>query len=203
MLEQESLRIAVIAGSTRPERHADAVARWVIEQATAWSATATDQPTPRFELVDLADHPLPFLDEPLPAVFGQYERVHTQEWAATIGAFDGYVFVVPEYNRSIPGVLKNAIDFLHGEWNDKVAGFVGYGADAAGARAVEHLRLVMGELQVADVRAHVLLSGFDDFADDGRPTPRAHAVEQLETMVGQLVSWGTALRGVRSAVALR
>ncbi|SHM23680.1 NADPH-dependent FMN reductase [Cryptosporangium aurantiacum] len=192
-MESAPLRIAVIAGSTRPDRKSRAVARWVTNRAAASPAD--------FVLVDLADHPLPFLDEPLPAIHGSYAHPHTRAWAALIDSFDAYVFVVPEYNRSIPAVLKNALDFLHAEWRDKAAGFVGYGADASGARAVEHLRLIMGELQVADVRSHVLLSAFTDFDRDGAPRPPEHAEAQLHTMLEQLLSWGTALRSVRTETA--
>ena len=88
---------------------------------------------------------------------GQYSKPHTNAWAAKIASFDGYVFVTPEYNHGISGALKNAIDFLYREWNNKVAGFVSYGG-AGGARAVEQLRLVMAELQIANVRTQVLLS---------------------------------------------
>ncbi len=92
-------------------------------------------------------------------MMGQYTHEHTKKWSEKIGSFDAYVFVTPEYNHGTSGALKNAIDYLYKEWVNKAAGFVGYGA-AAGARAVENLRLVMGELQVADVRAQVGLSLF-------------------------------------------
>jgi NAD(P)H-dependent FMN reductase len=105
------------------------------------------------------DFDLPLLDEPVPPSMGQYSQPHTKAWAAKIDSFDGYVFVTPEYNHGISGALKNAIDFLYREWNNKAAGFVGYGS-AGGVRAVESLRLVMGELQVADVRNQVMLSLF-------------------------------------------
>ena len=88
----------------------------------------------------------PLLDEPVPPSMGQYSKPHTKAWAAKIASFDGFVFVTPEYNHGISGALKNAIDFLYAEWNNKAAGFVGYGS-AGGARAVEQLRLVMGELR--------------------------------------------------------
>src|SRR5256714_15056328 len=98
----------------------------------------------------------------MPPIMGQYSKPHTKAWAAKIGSFDGYVFVTPEYNHGTSGALKNAIDFLYKEWNNKAAGFVGYGS-ALGARAVEHLRLVMGGLQGAYVRAQVGLSLFTEF----------------------------------------
>src|SRR5258706_8934944 len=98
----------------------------------------------------------------MPPVMGQYSKPHTKAWAAKIGSFDAYVFVTPEYNHSISGALKNAIDFLFAEWNNKAAGFVSYGG-ASGARAVEHLRLVLAEVQIATLRQPGLLSTFTHF----------------------------------------
>src|SRR5437879_5892931 len=151
------LKIAIILGSTRPGRIGEAVAKWVYEIAQKRSDA-------EFELVDIKDYNLPLLDEPMPPMMGQYSQPHTKVWAAKIGSFDGYVFVTPEYNHATSGALKNAIDFLYKEWVNKAAGFVSYGS-ALGARAVENLRLVMGELQVADVRAQVGLSLFTDFEE--------------------------------------
>src|SRR6187401_3809123 len=149
------IKIAVIIGSTRPGRNGEAVAKWVYEIARK----RTDA---EFELVDIKDFNLPLLDEPVPPIMGQYSKPHTKKWAAKIASFDGYVFVTPEYNHGISGALKNAIDFIYAEWNNKAAGFVGYGS-AGGTRAVESLRLVMAELQIADVRNQVMLSLFTDF----------------------------------------
>src|SRR2546422_3976859 len=146
------LRIAIIRGSTRPGRNGEAVAKWVHEIAKK----RTDV---EFELVDIKDFNLPLLDEPMPPIMGQYSKPHTKAWAAKIGSFDGYVFVTPEYNHGISGALKNAIDFLFREWNDKAAGFVSYGG-AGGARAAEPLPPVMGEVQIATVRHPVLVSRF-------------------------------------------
>src|SRR3546814_13556329 len=101
-----------------------------------------------FEIVDIADFALPLLDEPLPASMGQYANEHTKVWAAKIAPFDGFVFVAPEYNHGISGALKNEIDYLSGEWHNKAAGVVSYGG-VCGARAGEHLRVVMAGLMVA------------------------------------------------------
>jgi NAD(P)H-dependent FMN reductase len=148
-------RIAIILGSTRPGRNGEAVARWVHEIAKK----RTDA---EIEFVDLKEYNLPLLDEAAPAAMKQYAHEHTKRWSAKIDSFDGFVFVTAEYNHGIPGALKNAIDYLYREWNNKAAGFVSYGG-IGGARAVEQLRLVMAELQVADVRAQVLLSLNTDF----------------------------------------
>jgi NAD(P)H-dependent FMN reductase len=182
-------KIAIIIGSTRPGRKGEDVARWVYEIA-AKRSDAT------FELVDIKDYELPHLDEIMPPSMGQYSQPHTQAWAAKIDEFDGYVFVTPEYNHSTSGALKNAIDFLYREWNNKAAGFVSYGA-VGGARAVEHLRLVMGELQVADVRNQVALSLFTDFENYTKFTPAEHHEAQVTAMLDQLVAWSEALKSVR------
>ena len=120
-MSDPAIRVAVITGSTRPNRHSDSVAEWVLGRA----ALRDDIDA---ELVDLTTVDLPIYDEPMPPIMGEYAHEHTRAWAATIEAFDAFVFVTPEYNRSIPAVLKNAIDFLYAEWNDKAAGFVSYGA---------------------------------------------------------------------------
>src|SRR3982751_1583759 len=130
-------KIAIIIGSTRPGRNGEAVAKWVYDIAKKRSDA-------EFELVDIKDFNLPLLDEPMPPSTGQYTQPHTKAWAAKIDTFDAFVFVTPEYNHGTSGALKNAIDFLFREWNNKAAGFVSYGS-AGGARAVEHLRQVMAE----------------------------------------------------------
>ena len=189
-------KIAIVTGSTRPGRNGEAVARWVLRQAQ-------QRRDAEFELVDIAEYDLPLLDEPVSAMFGRYTKPHTRAWSEKIAAFDGYVFVTPEYNHSMPGALKNAIDFLFREWNNKAAGFVSYGGGASGARAVEQLRLVMSELMVATVHAQVLLSLVTDF--DGhttfKPLPQREA--DLTTLLDQVVSWATAMRNVRSPEVTR
>jgi NAD(P)H-dependent FMN reductase len=184
------IRIAIVTGSTRPGRVNEAVARWVYEIAQKRSDA-------EFELVDIAEYHLPLLDEPVPPSRGQYSRPHTKAWAARIASFDGYVFVTPEYNHGISGALKNAIDFLSAEWNNKVAGFVSYGS-AGGARAVEHLRLVMAELMVATVRAQVMLSLLTDFENFTRFRPDARHERSLNGVFDQVIAWGNARRTVRA-----
>jgi NAD(P)H-dependent FMN reductase len=187
------VKIAVIVGSTRPGRKAEDVARWVMEIARLRSDAI-------YELVDIQDFNLPLLDEPVPPSMGQYSKPHTLKWAAKIDEYDGFVFVTPEYNHGTSAALKNAIDFLYKEWNNKAAGFVGYGS-AGGARAVEQLRLVMGELQVADVRAQVMLSLFTDFENFSTFKPAAHQEPAVTAMLDQVVSWSTALQTVRKKPA--
>jgi NAD(P)H-dependent FMN reductase len=149
-----------------------------------------------FELVDTKDFNLPLLDEPMPPIMGQYSKPHTKTWAAKIGSFDGYVFVTPEYDHGISGALKNAIDFLFAEWNNKAAGFVSYGG-ASGARAVEHLPLVLAEVQIATVRNQVLLSMFTDFENFSVFKPDARHETSVNEMFGQVIAWGGALKTLR------
>ena len=182
-------KIGIILGSTRPGRNGEAVAKWVLELASQ----RTDA---EFELVDLLDYKLPHLDEAIPASMGQYSQAHTQEWAAKIASFDGFVFVTPEYNHSTSGALKNAIDFLFAEWNNKAVGFVGYGS-VGGARAVEHLRLIAGELMLADVRAQVLLSLATDFENYSTFLPSERQEQALGAVLDQTVAWSKALEPLR------
>jgi NAD(P)H-dependent FMN reductase len=180
------LKVAIIIGSTRPGRKADAVAKWVHGIAAKRSDAA-------YEIVDIKDYNLPLLDEPVPPSLGQYSQPHTKAWSAKIASFDAYLFVTPEYNHATSGALKNAIDFLYREWNNKAAGFVSYGS-MGGARAVENLRLVMGELQVADVRAQVMLSLFTDFENFTVFKPAARHEATVSTLLDQLIAWGGAMK---------
>ncbi|WP_166663919.1 NADPH-dependent FMN reductase [Actinophytocola oryzae] len=182
--------IAVVLASTRPVRVGEAVARWVLDRA----ATRTDA---RFELVDLAEADLPPLDEPLPPALGRYTQPHTQAWAATVARYDGFLFVTPEYNHGLPGALKNALDRVYAEWNNKAAAFVSYGHDG-GVRAVEQLRPVMAALQLADVGAQVSLNLRTDFVNR-ELAPAAHQDAALATTLDQLVAWATALAPLRVA----
>jgi NAD(P)H-dependent FMN reductase len=183
------IKVAIIIGSTRPGRKAEAVAQWVYE-------IAKKRGDAEYEIIDIQDFNLPLLDEPIPPSLGQYSQPHTLAWAARIDPFDAFVFVTPEYNHGTSGALKNAIDFLYREWNNKAAGFVGYGG-AGGTRAVEQLRLVMGELQVADVRAQVRLSLLTDFENFTTFKPAPQHEGYVNTMLDQVIAWGGALKTLR------
>ncbi|HYK32861.1 MAG TPA: NAD(P)H-dependent oxidoreductase [Streptosporangiaceae bacterium] len=186
-------RIGIILGSTRPNRNGEQVAKWVYDNASRRSDA-------EFELVDLRDYPLPHLDEPLPPSMGQYQNEHTKAWADKIASFDGFVIVTPEYNHGTSGVLKNAIDYLYSEWNNKAVGFVSYGA-VGGARAAEHLRLVAGELQMADVRQQVTLSLITDFENFSVFKPGDYSRAALDTLLDQVIAWSTALAPLRQPTA--
>ena len=183
------LKIAIIVGSTRPGRKAVGVAKWAYEIARQRSDA-------EFEIVDIKDFNLPLLDEPNSPLFAQYTHEHTKRWSAKIASFDGYVFVTPEYNHATSGALKNAIDFLYNEWVNKAAGFIAYGG-TSGARAVENLRLIMAELQVATVRTQVGLSMFTDFENFTVFRPGAAQEKYVHLMLDQLVAWAGALKTVR------
>ena len=184
-----ALRIAVVLSSTRPERVGPGVAQWVMEQVAG-----RDDAT--YELVDLADQGLPLLDEPEPAASQAYTKDHTKAWSAKIASYDAFVFVFPEYNRGLPGALKNALDFLYVEWNDKAAGLVCYGS-SDGLRAAEQLKQVLGELQIATVRSQVAISTYEDMKDYSTMTPRSYHASNLDNMLGQVVRWAGALKTLR------
>jgi NAD(P)H-dependent FMN reductase len=189
MPNEQRLRVGIILGSTRPNRIGEAVAQWVHRLANARGDAD-------YELVDIKAFNLPLLDEPIPPSQGKYSQSHTKAWAAKIATFDAFVFVTPEYNHSTSGALKNAIDFLYKEWNNKAAGFVSYGS-AGGVRAVETLRLIMAELQIADVRAQVMLSLSTDFENYSTFKPASQHEGTLKMMLDQLLLWGGAMRTVR------
>lgn len=188
-MPDQMLRVAIILGSTRPGRNGEVVSRWIYE-------IAKKRNDADFELVDIKDFNLPLLDEPIPPSMGRYSKEHTKIWSAKINSFDAYVFVTAEYNHGIPGALKNAIDFLFKEWNNKVAGFVSYGG-AGGIRAVEQLRLVMAELYVATVRSQVQLSLFTDFENFTKFKPAPFQEKSANTMLDEVIAWGGALKALR------
>lgn len=182
-------KIAIITGSTRPNRINPGVAQWVTE-------LAQQRGDAEYELVDIADFDLPLYDEPMPAAYQQYTKEHTKAWAAKIAEFDGYVFVTGEYNHSVTPALANAISFLNAEWNDKAAGIVGYGS-AMGVRAIEHLRGILSELQIAHVQKTGMFSLFTDFESFSAFKPTEQQAESVTPMLDQLIVWTQALEGVR------
>ncbi|MGO4616415.1 NADPH-dependent FMN reductase [Nocardia sp. 2YAB30] len=187
------IRIGIILGSTRPNRNGPQVARWVLD-------TASRRGDAEFELIDLRDHPLPHLDEPVAPMHGPSVHAHTRAWAERIAPFDGFVVVTPEYNGGAPGVLKNAIDHLCAEWTDKAVGFVSYGA-GGGARAVVQLRMVCSTLGMADVSRQVEISVLTDFENYTVFQPGDRHATALNTLLEQVVAWSTALAPLRQAGA--
>ncbi len=183
------LKVGIIAGSTRPGRKAAAVAKWAHD-------ILKSRKDAEFEIVDIEDYKLPLLDEPVPPSRRQYSKAHTKAWSEKIDSLDAYIFVTPEYNHATSGALKNAIDFLFYEWNNKAAGFVSYGG-SGGVRAVENLRLVMGEIKVADVRAQVALSLYTDFENFTTFKPHEKHDKSVHAMADEVIAWGGALKGLR------
>jgi NAD(P)H-dependent FMN reductase len=187
--------IAVIVGSTRENRFADKPARWLagkLGQRTGVTA----------RLLDLRDFPMPFFDAPMsPAMAGESTHEAVRRWSAEIAAADGYVFVTPEYNHAPSAVLKNAIDWLYKEWVRKPAAFVSYG-NAVGARAIEQLRLVAVEVQLAALRAslHVPLPALMAHYQGGDVTAAlAESDKPAEAMIDDLLWWTSALKRARAA----
>lgn len=184
------LKIGIIIGSTRPNRIAPGVAEWVYNEAGK-------RKDAEFELVDLMDFGLPLLDEPVPpGMSSNYTHDHTKKWSEKISSLDAFIFITPEYNHAPSGALKNAIDFLYQEWNNKVAGFVGYGSLGA-ARAVEILRIVMAELQVATVRTQLAFFLRNDFENFQTLKTATHHVKTLNILIDQIIFWGEALKEKR------
>ena len=179
----EKLNIGIILGSTRDGRLSPQVGEWV-------KAQADKRGDANYEIVDIAQFKLPFLgttDGTEPGIAA---------WNEKLANLDGFVFIVQEYNHSISGALKNALDFAREGWNNKAAGIVSYGS-VGGARAAEHLRGILGELAVADVRTHPALSLFTDFENGQTFKPAEMHEETVGQMLEQVVSWSTALKTVR------
>jgi NAD(P)H-dependent FMN reductase len=176
------LNIGIILGSTRQGRVSPQVGEWV-------KGIADARGDANYEIVDIADFKLPLLGE-------SDSYAEAQAWAAKLAELDGFVFIVQEYNHSITGALKNALDSARVEWNNKAAGIVSYGS-AGGARAAEHLRGILGELLVADVRVHPLLSLFTDFENGTVFKPADLHLANVNAMLDQVLAWSGALKTLR------
>ncbi len=187
-----ALRIKVILGSTRPNRFGEKPAEWITN-------IAKTLPDTEVELLDLRDWPLPFFNQPKSpsgVKDGNYGEEIVNKWAAKIGEADAFVIVSPEYNHSTSAVMKNALDSVYGEWNNKVAGFVSYGS-VGGGRSIEHLRAISSELQMAHVRQAVYIPG--DMVWGGKWDPADETLNRnAQTMLGQLVMWANALKSART-----
>ncbi|MGK7377549.1 NADPH-dependent FMN reductase [Planococcus sp. 1R117A] len=184
-------KIGIITGSTRPGRNSLQVAQWV-------KGIADQRGDADYEIVDLAEYNLPMYAEPVSAAASQnYQTPEAIPWSKKIAELDGYVFICPEYNRGVTSALKNAIDYLYPEWNNKAAGIVSYGT-AGGVRATEALRIIMAELQVATVRAHPSMSLFTDFVKMSEFKPAAVHEKAVNVMLKQVNAWTNALQPLRN-----
>lgn len=188
--------ITIIVGSTRPGRFGDRFAAWLESEARDYEAGHPGAVS--FRLVDLAKQGLPFLDESSPASLGKYEREHTKAWARIVGESDGFLVVAPEYNHGYSAALKNAFDFLFKEWNYKPVAFASYGGMAGGARAVEQLRQVAGELKLYDIREAVMVPNYWSQLDQqGAFVATADQAKAAQAVLAQLVYWADAMREPR------
>ena len=154
-----------------------------------------------YELVDIVDFNLPILDEPFPAAYQNYQNDHTKAFAAKMSEFDGYIFIVGEYNHSVQPALANALSYLNAELNNKAAGMVGYGS-AMGSRAVEHLRGILSELQIAHVQKTGMFSLFTDFESFSTFAPTEQSAGSVQPMFEQLLAWSKAMATVRDSASV-
>lgn len=175
------MKIGIIIGSIRQGRKGESVARWV-------ESVASKRSEAEFEILDLKKFDIPLLTSPkVPgAANRQYESENVRRWGAAIDACDGFIFVTPEYNHSVPGAFKNAVDSLGPEWTKKAVGFVSYGA-SNGIRAVEHWRQIVANFQMYGVRAQVEMSTFAEFDSEGNVTPAERREGELGTLLDQLI----------------
>lgn len=189
-------RIGIIMSTTRPGRFGDTPTRWIAD-------IASRRPDAEFEVVDLRDYPMPLFEEQLPLVYAPVTNPVAQRWAAKMASFDGYIFVTAEYNHSITGALKNALDHLFTEPQRKPATFVGYGG-VGGARAVEHLRNILAEMHVASLKnaVHIGMIEMIGMLREGKSmADYPHLDQAAGPMLDDLVWWARALKAAREAPA--
>jgi NAD(P)H-dependent FMN reductase len=180
----------VIIGSTRPGRAGLPIAQWFVERARQHGGFDVD-------VIDLAEIALPLMDEPNHPRLRRYVHQHTKDWSARIDAADAVVVVTPEYNYGYPAALKNAIDYLHQEWQDKPIGFVSYGGVAAGTRAVQQLKQVVTTLKMVPVTESVNIPFHTQFLVDGKVQANETMEQAASAMLDELVRLEGALRPLR------
>jgi len=189
------LKIAIIIGSTREHRFGPKLAQWIFD-------LAKQRQELEVELVDLKDFNLPFFNEKATNFWAPSEDARALAWQKKVGEFDGYIFVTPEYNHSIPASLKNALDQAYKEWVRKPAAYVGYGGTGT-ARAIEHLRLINIELQMAPLRSAVHLAGSEFFkvlprmGNEPISAVEAAILPAAKELLDQLIWWANATKVAR------
>lgn len=192
-------RIAIIIGSTRPSRFGEVPANWILQQVTARGDMDV-------ELVDLKDHPLPFFDEVASNLWAPSQNAEAVRWQERLADFDGFIFVVAEYNHSITGALRNALDQAYKEWNRKPFTAIGYGGTGA-ARAIEHLRSIAVELQMVSTHAAVHIGGGDfmavhpAFGNKPIEEIEANLLPSTQTALDELLWWAKATMAAKAAQA--
>jgi len=188
----EKPKIGIVIGTTRPTRFADTPTNWIAE-------IAAQRDDADFEIVDLRDYPIPFFEEKTSPVYGVVEDETAQRWSRKMASLDGYIFITAEYNHSISGVLKNALDYLYSEVNRKPATFVGYGG-VGGARAVEHLRHIVAEMQMVSLKyaVHIGMIEMIGMLREGKKiTDYPYLADAARPMLDDLVWWAKALKTAR------
>ncbi|MBA3733177.1 NAD(P)H-dependent oxidoreductase [Patescibacteria group bacterium] len=189
------INLKIISGSTRPGRFGIQPTTWIYNIAKEMSDI-------NVELIDLVEVNLPFLNEPIPPSQNKYSLEHTIKWSKVISEADAFIFVTPEYNHSFSPALKNAIDYLYLEWNYKPVSFVSYGSLAGGARAVEHLRGVAGEIKMYDLREQILLPNYwENLNEKGEYQFNERHVESAKGIIKDLIFWGETMKKAREALA--
>ncbi|HKR81644.1 MAG TPA: NAD(P)H-dependent oxidoreductase [Candidatus Saccharimonadales bacterium] len=187
--------VKVIIGSTRPGRFGVQPATWIMN-------LAKEHPEINFELVDLKEINLPFLDEEKPALLGEYKNAHTKAWSQIVGEADGFIVVTGEYNHTVTPALINAIDFLAAEWRYKPVAFVSYGASAGGARAVEHLRSVVGRLGMYDLTDGVhIVNYWTQLDESGTFQPTEEQTTTAHGLIKNVGFWAENLKTARQKLA--
>jgi NAD(P)H-dependent FMN reductase len=195
-METNNLHIGIIIGSTREARFSEQPAQWIFAKAAARTGITA-------ELLDLRDYPLPFYEEAQgpSSLKGNYKNEVAKKWLAKVATCDAYIIVTPEYNHGYPAVLKNALDYVYYEWNKKPVSFVSYGG-VGGARAIEQLRLVSIELQMAPLSTSVNITGFWSLLDEkGKLKSTESFDKQGDKLLDQLTWWGHALKEARNKTA--
>lgn len=189
-------RIAIVIGSTRPTRFADRPAMWMLKQAQA-------RDDMEVELIDLRNHSLPFFDERASNLWAPSTNAEAIRWQQTVSRFDGFIFVVAEYNHSITAALKNALDEAYREWGRKPFAAIGYGGVGA-ARAIEHLRAIGVELRMVPVGTSVNIAGPDfmavapAFGNQPIEAIESHLLPAAGAMLDELIWWAGATMVARA-----
>jgi NAD(P)H-dependent FMN reductase len=184
-------KLLVVIASTRPGRVGLPVGEWFHERALAHGGFEP-------ELVDLAVLDLPLLDEPNHPRMQKYTKEHTQAWSATVAAADAVVLVTAEYNYGYPAALKNALDYLWHEWRHKAIGFVSYGGVAAGTRAVQQLKQVIGALGMYPSLSAVNIPFVAQFIEDEQLRANDEMQQASTALLDELLTLDAALAPLRA-----
>ena len=190
-------RIGIVVGSTRPGRFSIQAAQWLLD-------FANQRGDAEYELVDIAEFNMPLFDEPASPLYAPVQNPGAQAFAARLAELDGFIFATPEYNHSTSAALKNALDYAYVEYNFKPAGFISWGAIAGGVRAVEHLRGILAEVKVYDIREQIVIPNFYlKFDDQGRYGFGESEERQASAMLDELVFWSEQMKTARAIKADR